>query len=217
MERQVKSVERVINHGEVFTAEREVNAMLDMVMPETERIDSRFLEPACGEGNFLSAVLARKMSAAKIFLKESKLAYERKMVLAAASLYGVDILQDNVELCREKLFQIWDEEYTKEMGKAADDNCRLSVKYIFQCNILHGNTLSMKQVDEHGADTEMPIIFSEWSIIRGSLMQRKENRLDTLLEERQGNLENPIATDLFSVSIELKQETFHYKKIHHHA
>lgn len=70
---QVKSEERVINHGEVFTAEREVNAMLDLVKQETERIDSRFLEPACGDGNFLAAVLERKMNAAKVFLRKSKL------------------------------------------------------------------------------------------------------------------------------------------------
>lgn len=216
MSSQVKSEERVINHGEVFTAEREVNAMLDLVKQETERIDSRFLEPACGDGNFLAAVLERKMTAAKVFLRKSKLEYERKMVLAIASLYGVDILKDNVEACRSRLFKLWDEAYTQEMGDTADENCRLSVRFILQCNILHGNTLSMKQVDERGADTEMPIIFSEWSIIRGSLMQRKENRLDTLLEERQGIVRKPLAEDLFSVGIELKQETFHYKKIHHH-
>lgn len=214
---QVKSEERVINHGEVFTAEREVNAMLDLVKQETERIDSRFLEPACGDGNFLAAVLERKMNAAKVFLRKSKLEYERKMVLAIASLYGVDILKDNVEACRSRLFLLWDEAYTQEMGDAADEDCRQSVKCILSYNILHGNTLSMKQVDEHGEDTEMPIIFSEWSIIRGSLMQRKENRLDTLLEERQGITRPPIAADLFSAGIELKQETFHYKKIHHHA
>lgn len=214
---QVKSEERVINHGEVFTAEREVNAMLDLVKQETERIDSRFLEPACGDGNFLAAVLERKITAAKAFLRKSKLEYERKMVLAIAGLYGVDILKDNVEACRERLFNLWNEAYTQEMGDAADENCRLSVRYIIQCNILHGNTLSMKQVDDRGEDTEMPIIFSEWSIIRGSLIQRKENRLDTLVEERQGIVSTPIAADLFSACIELKQETFHYKKIYHHA
>ena len=214
---QFKSDERVINHGEVFTAEREVNAMLDLVKQETERIDSRFLEPACGNGNFLAAVLERKIMVAKVFLRKSKLEYERKMVLAIASLYGVDILRDNVEICRERLFRLWDEAYTREMGDAADENCRLSVRFILQCNILHGNTLSMKQVDELGKDTVMPIIFSEWSIVRGSLIQRKENRLDTLVEERQGMVSKPIAKDLFSASIELKQETFHYKQIHHHA
>ena len=55
-EQQVKSRERVQQHGEVFTNEREVNAMLDLVKHETERIDSRFLEPACGDGNFLAEI-----------------------------------------------------------------------------------------------------------------------------------------------------------------
>lgn len=58
---QVKSRERVQQHGEVFTNEREVNAMLDLVKHETERIDSRFLEPACGDGNFLAEILRRKL------------------------------------------------------------------------------------------------------------------------------------------------------------
>jgi len=59
---QVKSRQRVQDHGEVFTNEREVNAMLDMVKQETERIESRFLEPACGDGNFLAEVLRRKLA-----------------------------------------------------------------------------------------------------------------------------------------------------------
>ena len=65
MEKQVKSKQRVADHGEVFTAEREVNAMLDLVKQETERIDSRFLEPACGDGNFLSEILRRKLAVVK--------------------------------------------------------------------------------------------------------------------------------------------------------
>ena len=65
MARQVKSKQRVTDHGEVFTADREVNAMLDLVKQETERVDSRFLEPACGDGNFLAEILHRKLEAAK--------------------------------------------------------------------------------------------------------------------------------------------------------
>ena len=116
MTKQVKSKQRVADHGEVFTAEREVNAMLDLVKQETERIDSRFLEPACGDGNFLAEILRRKLVAAK---KEATpprrktplpYDYERKAVLAISSIYGIDILQDNCEDCRERLCKIWDKE-----------------------------------------------------------------------------------------------------------
>jgi len=82
---QVKSKERVADHGEVFTAEREVNAMLDLVKHETERIESRFLEPACGTGNFLLEILSRKLSVVKANYRKSKSEYERYALLAVSS------------------------------------------------------------------------------------------------------------------------------------
>ncbi|MBO7344305.1 MAG: SAM-dependent DNA methyltransferase, partial [Clostridia bacterium] len=93
---QTKSKERVREHGEVFTAEREVKAMCDLVKDETERIDSRFLEPACGDGNFLAEILTRKLEVVKRKYKKSTLDYEKNAVLAISSVYGVDIMQDNV-------------------------------------------------------------------------------------------------------------------------
>lgn len=97
---QVKSKKRVTNHGEVFTSEREVNAMLDLVKQETERIDSRFLEPACGNGNFLAEVLRRKLAVVEAKYKKSQLEYERYAVIAISSIYGVDILEDNAQECQ---------------------------------------------------------------------------------------------------------------------
>ena len=92
---QVKSKKRIADHGEVFTAEREVNAMLDMVKQETERIDSKFLEPACGDGNFLAEVLKRKLAVVESRYGKSQLEFERYLVIAVSSIYGVDILEDN--------------------------------------------------------------------------------------------------------------------------
>lgn len=102
MQQQIKSRQRVTEHGEVFTAEREVKAMCDLVKQETERIDSRFLEPACGTGNFLTEILARKLSVVKSEYSRSPLEYEKYSLLAVSSLYGVDIMADNVETCRER-------------------------------------------------------------------------------------------------------------------
>ena len=99
--KQIKSKKRVRDNGEVFTNEREVNAMLDLVKDETERIDSRFLEPACGSGNFLIEILRRKLTVVKNRYKKSQTEYERNSLIALSSMYGVDILQDNVEDCSE--------------------------------------------------------------------------------------------------------------------
>lgn len=181
MTRQVKSKQRVADHGEVFTAEREVNAMLDLVKQETERIDSRFLEPACGDGNFLSEILRRKMTVVKRKYRRSPIDYEKNAVLAACSIYGVDILMDNVIACRERMFKIWNKEYTSVCKKEANDDCREAVKFILSRNILCGNALTMKCVDEHGNDTDEPIVFSEWAFIMGMNIQRSDYRFDKLL------------------------------------
>ena len=121
---QVKSRKRVADHGEVFTSEREVNAMLDLVKQETERIDSRFLEPACGTGNFLAEILNRKLKVVKKRYSNNKLDYEKYAVLAITSIYGVDILEDNVLECRNRMFSIFNDEYTKICKEDANDECR---------------------------------------------------------------------------------------------
>ena len=108
MESQAISKKRVADHGEVLTGTREVNAMLDLVKQETERIDSRFLEPACGNGNFLAPILERKLAAVEKRYGKSQLDFERYAVLAVSSVYGIDILSDNVSQCRERLFGVFD-------------------------------------------------------------------------------------------------------------
>ena len=187
MTKQVKSRERVAEHGEVFTAEREVNAMLDLVKQETERVDSRFLEPACGDGNFVAEILRRKLEAAKkraIPPKKKKplpLEFEKQSVIAVASIYGVDLLMDNVIACRERLYDIWNAEYEAICKKEVSEECREAVRFILSRNIVCGNALSMKAVDENGNDTDEPIVFSEWAFVMGTKMQRKDFRFDKLL------------------------------------
>lgn len=181
-ERQVKSKERVAAHGEVFTAEREVNAMLDLVKQETERIDSRFLEPACGDGNFLVKILERKLDVVKKKYKRSPLDFEKNSILALSSIYGVDILEDNADACRARLFAIWDKAYKSVCKKEIDENARKSAQFILQKNIVCGNALSLKKVDGSGNDTDEPIVFSEWAFVMGAKMQRKDYTFDKLLE-----------------------------------
>lgn len=174
--KQVKSKKRVTDHGEVFTAEREVNAMLDLVKQETERIDSRFLEPACGDGNFLAEILRRKLTVVKNRYRRNPLDYEKYAVLAATSIYGVDILEDNIEACRNRMFEIWDKEYRKNCKKDVNDECRDAVKFILKRNILCGDALTLK------ANSGEPIIFSEWALVTGSMMKRRDFRLDQMMD-----------------------------------
>ena len=160
-ERQVKSRERVTDHGEVFTAEREVNAMLDLVKQETERIDSRFLEPACGDGNFLAEILRRKLNVVDSRYRKSAPDYEKYAVLAVTSIYGVDLLQDNVDECRERLFAIWNEAYTAHCKQECTEECRDAVRFILSRNILCGNALTLKRVDSSGNDIPALISIKE--------------------------------------------------------
>ena len=180
---QIKSKERIRNHGEVFTAEREVKAMCDLVKDETNRIDSRFLEPACGDGNFLAEILTRKLAIVRKKYAKSHLDYEKNAVLAASSIYGVDILQDNVLACRERIFGIWDKEYTSVCKRDSNNETRAAVKYIFSRNIVCGNALTLKCVDETGNDTDYPIVFSEWAFITGSQLQRCDYTFADLLAQ----------------------------------
>lgn len=183
---QVKSKERVAEHGEVFTAEREVKAMCDLVAQECDRIDSTFLEPACGDGNFLTEILARKLATVKKRYGGSSYDYERYAVLALSSIYGVDILADNAANCRKRLFAQWDEAYTKACKKDCSDDARAAAKYILEKNIVCGNALSLMKVDEDQQDTEEPIIFPEWSMpFNDQRILRRDFRFDVLLKENE--------------------------------
>jgi len=177
MASQIKSKQRVVDHGEVFTSDREVNAMLDLVKQETDRIESRFLEPACGTGNFLIEVLRRKLDVVETRYKKSKLEYERYAVLAVSSIYGVDILEDNVIHCRERLFEYFDQRYIQLYSDDCSPECRKSVQYILERNILWGDALTMKTV----CGKEDPIVFSEWSAVNGSMLKRRDYSLAHLL------------------------------------
>lgn len=204
---QVKSRERVSAFGEVFTAEREVNAMLDLVKPETERVDSRFLEPACGTGNFLAEILRRKLVAAKRQSvpprtgKPHPAEFERLSVTAVSSLYGVDLMADNVEACRERLYAIWDGQYEAICKGEASAECRGAVRFILRRNIVCGNALTLMRVDENQQDTAEPIVFSEWSFpFNDTRMQRRDFSFAELLSSAkvEENIRKTGQGDLFA-------------------
>lgn len=181
MPAQVKSRTRVQEHGEVFTNEREVSAMLDMVKQETERIESRFLEPACGTGNFLAEVLRRKLGVVCSRYRRSLPEYEKYTFVAVSSIYGVDILPDNAQECRDRLCRIVEENYLTVCRKNPTPKFLDTIRFVVGKNILCGNALSLKTVDASGSDTDEPIIFCEWSLV-GDRVKRCDYRLDEMLE-----------------------------------
>ena len=183
--RQVKSKKRVSDHGEVFTAEREVKAMCDLVEQECVRIDSRFLEPACGDGNFLAEILERKLKIVRDRYRRSAYDWERNSLLALGSLYGVDILADNCEVCRRRLMKIWENAYRAVCKKECNEETRRAARYILQQNIVCGNALSLRCVDEQQRDTSEPIVFSEWTFPQNNaFLHRKDYTFAELLDEK---------------------------------
>lgn len=188
--KQVKSRERVQQHGEVFTNEREVNAMLDLVKHETERIDSRFLEPACGDGNFLAEILRRKLQVCRNFVEQKKstqLEYEKNAVLAVSSIYGIELLPDNATTCRERLFRIFSDEYHTLFTDNVKQACLDSIRYLLSKNIIIGNALTYHRIDQ----PDQWIVISEWSLLGGGMMNRRDYEFSYMVGDSQEN-------DLFS-------------------
>lgn len=163
---QVKSRQRVADHGEVYTAEREVNAMLDLVADQVINPQKTFLEPACGTGNFLAVILQRRLNT--IYQKHKKIQYDYELnaITAISTLYGIELLPDNVAECRERLLTIFQNHYTTHFKKA-NPRCLDVARFFLSKNILCGDALTFKQNDG------LPIIFCEWKF-RNSLVKRRD-------------------------------------------
>jgi N-6 DNA Methylase len=166
----VKSKQRVADHGEVFTPAWMVEAMLDLVKGETERIDARFLEPACGSGNFIVQILRRKLAAVE--LKYGKSDFERGhyALYGLMCIYGIELLVDNIAECRANVLEIF-ADYLKL--NATDDLYR-AASYVLSQNIVHGDALTMRDQDNQ------PITFAEWGYLGKGKYQRRDFRFDVL-------------------------------------
>lgn len=209
---QIKSKQRVQERGEVFTNEREVKAMCDLVKDETERIESRFLEPACGDGNFLAEIVTRKLAVVSKRYGKSETDWEKYSVLAMSSVYGVDIMPDNAQECRARLFKIWEKAYKRKCKTILSADCQNAVRFILSRNVLCGDALTM--LDDNGN----PIVFSEWSLI-GSNMKRRDYTLANLLET-QSYYDLPLFEDVEDVKVPKPVKEFdliHYRRVQEDA
>ncbi|MEO8217026.1 MAG: N-6 DNA methylase [Acidobacteriota bacterium] len=168
----IKSRQRVAEHGEVFTPAWMVEAMLNLVDDETDRIDSRFLEPACGSGNFLAPILRRKLAAVERKFGKSDFEKSHYALLAVMCTYGIELLADNIAECRANLLEIFAEYLNLEPADALYQ----AASYVLLENLVHGDALTMRTSDGK------PIIFSEWGYVGKGKFQRRDFRLDILTQ-----------------------------------
>jgi hypothetical protein len=167
-----KSRQRVADHGEVFTPAWMVEAMLDLVKEETERIDSRFLEPACGSGNFLVQVLKRKLTAVEIKFRKAEFERQQYALLAVMCIYGIELLPDNIAECRANLLEILGD----YLGLDESDDLYRAAFYVLSQNLVHGDALTMRM------STNEPITFAEWGYLGKGKFQRRDVRLEILTQ-----------------------------------
>ena len=166
----VKSKQRVAAHGEVFTPAWMVEAMLDLVKDETERIDSRFLEPACGSGNFLVQILRRKLAAVELKYRKSDFERRHYALLALMCIYGIELLTDNIAECRANELEI----LAEYLNLDESDELYRAASYVLSQNLVHGDALTMRTHDGQ------PITFAEWGYLGKGRFQRRDFQLDTL-------------------------------------
>ena len=168
----VKSKQRVADHGEVFTPAWMVEAMLDLVKGEAERIDSRFLEPACGDGNFLVPVLRRKLAAVELKYGQSDFERRNYALLALMCVYGIELLPDNIKECRGNLLEVFSEYLNL---KPTDDLYR-AASYVLSQNLVHGDAMKMLAWDGS------PITFAEWAYLWKGRFKRRDFSLKSLTQ-----------------------------------
>ncbi|AEG91063.1 DNA methyltransferase [Ramlibacter tataouinensis] len=166
----VKSKQRVADHGEVFTPSWMVEAILDLVKDESERIDSRFLEPACGSGNFLIQVLRRKLAAVEIKFGKSEFEKRHYTLLALMCIYGIELLEDNIAECRANILEI----VADYLHLDESDDLYRAASYVLSQNLVHGDALTMRTSDRQ------PISFAEWGYVGKGKFQRRDFRFDIL-------------------------------------
>lgn len=194
----IKSKQRIADHGEVFTPPWMVEAMLDLVKGEAERIDSRFLEPACGSGNFLVRILQRKLAAVE--LKFGKSDFEKRCyaLLTLMCTYGIELLADNIVECRANMLEVFMDNLTLN---ESDDIYR-AASYVLSQNLIHGDALKMRTHDDQ------PITFAEWGYLGKGKFQRRDFRLDTLSQSAAFSAEGSLFAQLGMHEIFIPAKTY---------
>ena len=182
----VKFKQRVADHGEVFTPAWMVEAMLDQVKDETERIDSRFLEPACGSGNFIVQILKRKLAVVELKFGKSDFERQHYALYGLMCIYGIELLVDNIAECRANVLEVF-ADYLK-LGEA--DDLYRAATHVLSTNLVHGDALTMRETDGQ------PITFAEWGYLGKGKFQRRDFRFDVLTGSSKYSEEGSLFADL---------------------
>lgn len=161
--------------------------MLDLVRPELERVDSRFLEPACGSGNFLVPVLLTKLDVVDARYRASAFEQAHQALLALMSIYGIELLADNVAECRVNLLQ----HFVNRTQTEGNSELTAAAMTVLEANIVHGDALAMVTV----AAIPQPISFTEWSYLGKGHFHRRDFRLDTLTQMSSFAAEGTLFSD----------------------
>ena len=182
----VKSKQRVADHGEVFTPAWMVEAMLDLVKGETERIDSRFLEPTCGSGNFIAPILRRKLTVVELKYGKSDFERQHYALLALMCIYGIELLADNIAECRAKVLGV----FAAYLHIDEADDLYRAASHVLSENLVHGDALTMRDQDGQ------PISFAEWGYLGKGKFQRRDFRFDVLTGSAAFSEEGSLFADL---------------------
>jgi hypothetical protein len=193
-----KSKKRIADHGEVFTPAWMVEAMLDVVRGETERIDSRFLEPACGSGNFLVPILQRKLAAVELKFGRSEFERQQYALLSLMCTYGIELLDDNIADCRANMLEVL-ATYLRLNESAA---LYRAAAYVLSQNLVHGDALKMLTSGGY------PITFAEWGYLGKGKFQRRDFRLDILAHSSSFNEEGSLFAHLGKQDIFIPTKTY---------
>ena len=194
----VKSKQRVADHGEVFTPSWMVEDMLDLVKDESERIDSRFLEPACGDGNFLVQVLRRKLAAVELKYSQSDFERRQYALLALMCIYGIELLPDNIVECRAHLLKI----FADYLSLAPADDLYRAGFHVLSQNLVYGDALTMR------THTAEPITFAEWGYLGKGRFQRRDFRFDNLTQSSAFNAADSLFANLGMHEIFMAAKTY---------
>jgi hypothetical protein len=182
----IRSKQRIADHGEVFTPAWLVQAMLDLVKEETERIDSRFLEPACGSGNFLVEVLRRKLASVEVRFGRSEFERRHYALLGLMCVYGIELLDDNIAECGDNLLEV----FAEYLHLDESDDVYRAAAYVLSQNLIHGDALTMR------TSLDQPIVFAEWGYVGKGKFQRRDFRLDVLAQSSAFSEEGTLFADL---------------------
>jgi hypothetical protein len=194
----IKSKQRVADHGEVFTPAWMVKAMLDLVKDETERIDSRFLEPACGSGNFIVEILRRKLAAVELKYGKSEFERQHYALLSLMCIYGIELLEDNIIECRANVLEI----FVKYLNLAESDELYRAASCVLSQNLVHGDARKMLTYEGQ------PITFAEWGSLGKGKFQRRDFRFDTLTQSAAFSAEGDLFAHLGKHEIFIPIKTY---------